>query len=139
MLPSETSKALSFPKSEKIKLKKQIEKLFRTGKAFQFGQLKFIWSLQALEEESDSLLKFGVSVPKKKLAKAHLRNTTKRRIREAFRLQKSNLFQHIPEAHQLLLFVIYTDNKIPEYHNLYNLIEKGIHKFQTELAKFTTT
>lgn len=136
---SENSKALSFPKSEKIKLKKQIETLFRNGKAFQFGQLKFIWNLQHIGANNDAAIKFGVSVPKKKLPRANKRNTTKRRIREAFRIQKNVLYPTIHSEYQLHLFVIYTDNKLPVYANIYTQINKGINKLLEEIAKYSST
>lgn len=133
MLISERSKAHSFPKSEKLKLKKEIEKLFRTGKAFQFGQLKFIWLLQA--SAASSPINFGVSIPKKKLALATQRNKAKRRIREAFRLQKSPLIAAIPQGQQLLLFIIHTDKKIPNFDEIKLQLAAGIEKLRAIIAK----
>lgn len=130
---SENSKALSFPKSEKLKLKKQIETLFRFGKAFQFGHYRFIW---LLTPATDSVLfKFGVSAPKKQLKKATQRNTAKRKIREAWRLQKHQLITSIPEGQTLLLFVIYGNNQLPQYQDTANCMRQGIVKLRELLVK----
>src|SRR5690606_21514171 len=121
---SENRKALSFPKSEKIKLKKQIETLFHSGKAFQFEYLRFIWKVIPATDESK--IKFGVSTPKKKLRKAHDRNTAKRRIREAWRINQTALKQVITERKTLLVFVICTQSSPPDFHHTSQIIRQGI-------------
>src|SRR5690606_18342444 len=107
-------------KSEKLKLKKQIETLFRNGKAFQFEYLRIIYLLIDNNNPLSEKLKFGVSIPKKKIPKAHDRNKCKRRIREAFRLQKSALYPIIPQGKSLHIFVVYQNNrKIASYTDVY--------------------
>lgn len=123
---SECRKTFSFPKSEKIKLKKQIETLFRNGKASQFEHFRFIWMLTNATD--DSKIKFGVSVPKKKIRKAHDRNTSKRRIREAWRLYQHGLKSCIPEGKTLLIFVIFTQVTPPSFDQATRCIRSGIGK-----------
>lgn len=123
---SECRKAFSFPKSEKIKLKKQIETLFRNGKASQFEHFRFIWMLG--DTTDSSKIKFGVSVPKKKIRKAHDRNTSKRRIREAWRLHQHQLKELIPEGKTLFVFLIYTYSFPPAFNHAERCIKSGIGK-----------
>lgn len=123
---SENRKAFSFPKSEKIKLKKQIETLFRNGKASQFEHFRFIWQLGAAT--GDSKIKFGVSVPKKKIRKAHDRNTSKRRIREAWRLHRHSLKEQIADGQTLFIFIIYTHTVPPAFSQAERCIQNGISR-----------
>ncbi len=132
---SEPSKAKSFPKSEKLKLKKQIDALFHNGKAFQFEYLRFIWMLTDISETCPSSVKFGVSVPKKKIPKAHQRNTIKRRIREAWRLQQHALKACIPAGKTLCIFVIYQQKDVEAYAPIAALTLKAQEKLISMLAR----
>jgi ribonuclease P protein component len=104
-----------FPKSEKLRLKKDIERLFEKGKNKFYMPLsvKFL----KIEEASKNLC--GVSVPKRKMKKAVDRNRLKRQMREAYRLNK-----HILEAEDLkyhMMFVYSKNEKSP-----YQDIEKAM-------------
>ncbi len=63
--------------------------------------------------------------PKRSFKRAHDRNKLKRRMREVYRLQKSELYAHLNENNKnVLLAFIYTGKKIEDY----KLIEAAIVK-----------
>ena len=74
-------------KSERLCGKKAVEALFGQGKGGVKGCLRFRYLIRADEEPSRIL----VSVPKRSFKRAVKRNLMKRRIREAYRRQKSLL------------------------------------------------
>ena len=78
----------SFSKNEKLKGKKKIEELFNSGSSFYLEQFQVKY--QSAESGVDSH-KILISVPKKLYKRAVDRNLLKRRIREAYRLNKELL------------------------------------------------
>ena len=114
-----------FPKSEKLKLKKDIEQLFNSGnKAFQYP-LTVIF----LPYECSGLNLCGVSVPKKKFKKAVDRNRIKRQIREAYRLNKHKIM--FEDKHFHLMFVYSISEKLT-----FDKIERAVLKLMTEVGGF---
>lgn len=77
-------KEFGYPTAEKLKQKKEITELFRSGKWQTCGNIRTIYLLKADTE----LQKVGVSVSKKNFKKATDRNRIKRLLRECYRLNK---------------------------------------------------
>ena len=89
-------KAFGFPKEERLCGKKQIDALFAQGKKFHLPVFRVAWHWQELsDEESPHPLQILISVPKKKIRKAHDRNRLKRQIRECWRQQRNQLSEKI--------------------------------------------
>lgn len=133
MTNSTKENSYKFPTGEKLKLKKQIEKLFQIGKAFSLHQIRIIYTFAA---PSDAFkIKFGVSVPKKKFKRAHDRNKVKRLIREAWRLQQQRLKDELPEHIQLHCFVIYQNHHIETFHNIHQSIAYLIEQICLKIPK----
>ena len=78
----------SFHKNEKLKSRKSIEYLFKYGRTYSLPPLKAFYRQS---ESSESRTKVAVAVPKKAIRHAAKRNLVKRRIREAYRLNKNLL------------------------------------------------
>lgn len=76
----------TLPKSERLSGRSAIEGLLREGRYFTSGCLK-----ACHKEGSAEVSRIMVSVPKKLFKRAVGRNAVKRRIREAYRLQKELL------------------------------------------------
>ena len=77
----------SFHKSERLTGSKNISRLFTDGKSSFLHPFKLLF----LEDEALSTCRFMVTVPKRNFKKAVDRNLLKRRIREAYRLNKHHL------------------------------------------------
>jgi len=133
MINTPTGNNNKFPSKEKLKLKKQIEKLFQTGKAFSFAPIRIIYTFQP--KTDDSLLKFGVSVPKKKFKRAVDRNKVKRLIREAWRLQQTSIKELLPQDQQLHCFLVYQHNKIESFEQISKTVTQIITKLAHHLPK----
>jgi len=119
----------SFKKEERLCNVKLIEKLFTNGSSFLVYPFRIVW----LSEVSNSGIPVQVliSVPKKRFKRAVDRNLIKRRIREVYRLHKSEYL--IPFLNEqsvaLILGITYIGNEIGDYA----FLEK---KFKDALVRF---
>lgn len=112
----------TFSKRERLCGEIRINQLFSTGKAFIVFPLRVVYLAVPKEEVS---LKMMVSVPKKRFKRANKRNLLKRRIREAFRLNKSLLGDKLLEKNYTLqvAFSYVSDEELP-----FNLIQKKLQE-----------
>ena len=108
----EAAERNTFPKSERLYLKKDIDRLFNNGQSFISYPLRIVY----LSDTGDNIPASGISVligvPKKRIRRAAQRNRIKRLIREAFRLNKnerSNLYKQ--ESKHLLVAFMYVCNE----------------------------
>lgn len=121
----------SFHKSQKLKSKKDIDDLFNDGMdAFTFP-LKVVYKKEAIEEKN-ILPKIAISVSKKKFKSAVDRNTIKRRIREAYRLN-NEIFKTFSKSsgHRFHILYIFIGNEISPY----DVIERAIVKIIKTIIK----
>ncbi len=96
----------TFPKSERLKSRKLISRVFSQGqKKAAYPLLLFYLPL----ETSDAPVKIAFSVPKKRVRSAVKRNRIKRLMREAWRLHKHQISQKLPQAHAFVLLYIGED------------------------------
>ncbi|NCB09115.1 MAG: ribonuclease P protein component, partial [Bacteroidia bacterium] len=68
------------------------------------------------------------AVSKKSFKRAVRRNYIKRLMREAYRLNKPALYQHLEGKHQLAIFFIYIGKDIPDYKLIETAMIKAIKK-----------
>lgn len=119
--------------AERLKSKKEIDALFRSGKAFFIYPLKVCYTIQPASESSVAL-KMGISAPKKLFRKAVERNYLKRIAREAYRIQKPGLLAACKTQNsQLQLMLIYVAAGPHSYQNVYKTMSQIITRLQQEL------
>ena len=108
----------SFKKEERLCNIKLIEKLYHTGSSFLVYPFRIIWL--SSETNSEFPVQVLISVPKKKFKRAVDRNLLKRRIREIYRLHKSeDLFPFLNErSEKIVLAINYIGNEIAEYASM---------------------
>lgn len=103
-------KQYSFNKKERLCSKKQIADLFETGYSFNEFPFKVVWK-DILRENDDAKVKLAISVPKKNFKKAVDRNLIKRRIREAYRLNKKDLYDYFGNYNKQINLILIIINK----------------------------
>jgi len=90
----------TYPKSEKLKSRKTIERLFTEGKSVSKYPLRLVY----VENDPDSeSIQMGVSVSKRNFKKAHDRNYFKRCLREAYRINQHLLKDNLAAPHAFML------------------------------------
>ncbi len=109
-----------FPKKEKLKSKKLIDELFANGKSVKAYPLVMIYNESELEK--DISLKAGFSVSKKKIKKAVDRNKIKRRMREAYRINKAGIISRLPQKYTLMFICI--SGEMPSFKSIEESIRK---------------
>jgi len=97
---------LTFRKVERLTKEKSIQELFEKGSSFYLFPFKVFFLVNPDQEYPVHQLLFSVS--KKNFKRAVDRNLIKRRMREAYRLQKDA----IPGSPRLILGFIYTHKEI---------------------------
>ncbi|MBE9468239.1 MAG: ribonuclease P protein component [Bacteroidetes bacterium] len=111
----------SFKKEERLSSKKTIDSLFKKGCSFTESRFRIIWV--KTDSGSENPIQICISVPKKNIKLAVNRNLIKRRTKEAYRLNKSIIFDYFTKKNtQLAIMLIYQSNKILDYNDIKNKI-----------------
>jgi len=121
-----------FPKNQKLCNEKSIERLFENGDSLSKKPLRIIYNIDNNDE--NVFVKSLIVVPKKRVRLASDRNVIKRRINEAYRLQKSELEKYLKSNNcQLNLAIIYQQNKIVDYKIIAEKIKLLLTRLKEEL------
>lgn len=125
------SKIYTFTKEERLCNKKLIDELFRNGSSFLVYPFKVSWLIVAEPQLYPAQVLF--SVPKKRYKHAVDRNLLKRRMREAYRLNKEH-YLYLPlkdKGKQIVFSIGYVGKEIADYA----FIEKKMLKLLNSLAQ----
>ena len=115
------------PKSEKLHSFGAIRRLFSEGRGGFVYPFRYVVYAEHAEEMSAEVL---FSTPKKFLKRANKRNKVRRRMREAYRLNKALLLSS-NEPRMMQIALIYSSKEVIDY----NTIENATKKILETLAK----
>jgi len=103
--------------------------LYLHGQAIQYQilRIQFLWIDQS-QSPNDVPIRTAVTVSKRLFKKAHDRNYIKRRLKEAWRLQQSEVKLNVPENKQLQLLILFTGKTLPDFQTLSEALKKIISK-----------
>lgn len=121
--------AHTLPKEERLCGKTTVAALLSEGKWGATAHLRFCWAA-GREEGRNRIL---VAVPKKFFKRAVKRNLLKRRLREAYRLQKELL-----EATGVDILFSYSHSEIADFQTLYAEVTDILQRIQSRLSPTPT-
>ncbi len=117
----EKKRIFTLKRNSVLKLKAEIQLLFAEGKRTNYGIFKSISLLTYNSSQAE--MKIFISVPKRLINKASDRNTIKRRLREAIRLNQLETKNYCLTNNIILHFgIVYSK----DYATDYNIIEQKI-------------
>ncbi len=125
----------SLNKTERLKSRKQIDKLFKEGLRLNVPLLRAFYVVRPfIASEKGVRLQFGVGASSRSFKLAVDRNRIKRLGREAWRLQKEPFFLLLEELNKGLdVFIIYTGKELPDYQQMYAAVAEVIKKIGGKL------
>lgn len=116
------------PKSERLHSEKLIKELFSEGSSFFLYPFKVLYVNKVQNEDLATSVLF--SVPKKRIKKANDRNLLRRRIKEAYRLNKHKLTG--PPIH---LGLVYVGEENKSFAELQTKLILVLQKLNLEISK----
>lgn len=119
-----------FSKSEKLTGKTKIEGLFKTGSSFYLDSIRVRYQV-ASESSTHEIL---ISVPKKIFKRAVDRNLLKRRMREAYRLNKHLIHLEDQKIFYSIGF-IYLSKEILTFHEIQDQLIRCLERLGTIAEK----
>jgi ribonuclease P protein component len=123
----------SYNKFEKLKSRKQIELLFAKGKSISTFPVKVFYL--PVDHTPIHPVQVGVGVSARNFKKAVDRNTIKRRMREAYRLHKLPLHEHlVAQQKSVAVFILWIDKQMPTTLALQDLMPTVIEKLIKQLG-----
>ena len=105
--------------------------MFEKGHAISSYPIKLIYSKEKTNEKPE--IKAMFVVPKKKFKRANDRNKLKRRMLEAYRLQKAELYV-VDGPVKLNLAFLYYGNKTEEYETIFKATAKLLNNLMKQIS-----
>jgi len=120
----------SFPREERLRSTALINRLFSSGRTLNSYPFRIYWDYADPDDHS-APLRAGFTVPKRNFRRAVDRNLLKRRLREAYRLNKYILSDQLSrEGRKVFLMILY----LPKEILVFNEIHEGIKRLLNRLC-----
>ncbi len=114
--------------------KKNIDLLFLKGSNAISYPLKLIYLETDIDYVNPCQAMFVV--PKRAFKRAHDRNKLKRRLREAYRLNKASFYEVLKTKNKkIILSFLYVGKKIEDYKQIENAVNNHLKRIETALNK----
>ena len=122
---------------ERLSGRKLISGLFRDGRSIQTSFFTiYFGQCEGLETPA----RVAISVPRRLFRKAVARNLLKRRIREAYRLQKPDFYQRLQDTgKQVCLVIIYRKREISGFHTIRPALLEALDLLAREMERPATS
>ncbi len=119
--------SFKLPKNERLHSKKSIKELFEKGSSFFLYPFKILFL--TTPEGYNGTYQVLFSVSKKKIKKAVDRNFVKRRMKEAYRLNKHHL--GVDDKQKKYIAIIYVSADVSNYHEIELKMRRVLKKLQS--------
>lgn len=120
----------TFKKIEKLKNKKLIEQFFESGQSVTAFPLKAMYLTTSFEDEV--IVKVGISVSKRRFGSAVDRNRIKRLLREAYRLNRNDIFNNMTT--QCAVMILYIGVEKPSFEQIDSAMVNLLTKLHNKLS-----
>jgi ribonuclease P protein component len=123
------AKQFGLGKKERLKSRKQIDVLFAEGKSLAVFPVRVAYRF--LPADNDPPVQAGFTVSKKYFKKAVDRNRGKRLLREAYRLQKNDLYEQLSrKGLKAYLFFMFTDKSLSSFNTIKEAMDSCLKRLQ---------
>lgn len=122
-------------KSERLSRKSTIDKLYAEGRSVAAFPLRAVYiPLEA--EEGEPTVSILIAVSKKRFRHAVDRNLVKRRLREAYRLNKHNFVETLQQqGGRMAIAILYLDKQHHSFHHLQTRLRKILQMIQEKASE----
>jgi ribonuclease P protein component len=121
-----------FPKKQKLCNETAIKEMFSNGNSFVIHTIRLVWKEQV--NSDDVVIKSIIVVPKKQLKLAADRNIVRRRMKEAYRLNKSTIENSLKnKGKQLNIAIVYQNDKRLSYKVIEEKIKLILGRLREEI------
>ena len=123
-------KQFTLSRHERLKSRKQIDRLFSEGRYVNIPPLRVGYILESAGDKDQ--LQLGVGVSGRYFKKAVDRNRVKRLLRESWRVQKAELADLASQhGKSLKVFIIYTGRELPSYSLVSGKVGSAIEQLRS--------
>lgn len=124
----------TFNKIERLSGKTTIDELFSSSKSFFCYPFKVVFRDMPSTDVDVPPCRVIVNVPKRNHKRAVMRNKLRRRIKEAYRLNKASLYVTL-EGRQIHLAILYTSKEDLPFDIINERWQKALVKLEREFQK----